>query len=300
MYLFSRFIPASPSCKYNNQSQPLLVFLHGLLGSGNDWQACLAACQHLPELNSCSKLLIDLPGHGSSVSIDAHDFTYTLQLIVATITHQQTLNQEQAIGKVKEDHSQIEKAPPIIIIGYSLGARLAMFGLAYNFFESLNVQQVVIEGGHLGLTDKTQRLQRWRNDQHWAQRFSHEPIATVLQDWYQQEVFSSLTPLQRESLICQRSSNIGKEVAQMLLATSLARQPFLGDNLLKDQQKSAQMLYLCGAKDEKFRLMIEQIASVSNYLRYQLIDDAGHNIHQEQPQRFAMAINQTISAILRF
>ncbi|MCV5943386.1 alpha/beta fold hydrolase, partial [Escherichia coli] len=48
--------------KHQSRTLPTLVFLHGLLGSGEDWQACINA---LPEYE---RVTVDLPGHGHSQS----------------------------------------------------------------------------------------------------------------------------------------------------------------------------------------------------------------------------------------
>ena len=55
--------------------------------------------------------------------------------------------------------------------------------------------------------------------------FFHEKPETVLEDWYQQPVFSHLNEQQRKSLIEKRKANCGANIGKMLLATSLAKQP---------------------------------------------------------------------------
>ncbi len=61
--LYSEHFPATE--KHQGSALPTLVFLHGLLGSGEDWQTCMAA---LPQYD---RVTIDLPGHGHSQSIFA-------------------------------------------------------------------------------------------------------------------------------------------------------------------------------------------------------------------------------------
>ncbi|MDW1811672.1 alpha/beta fold hydrolase, partial [Vibrio sp. Vb2362] len=59
--LYSKRFPATE--KHQSSNMPTLVFLHGLLGSGEDWQSCINA---LPEYE---RVTVDLPGHGRSQSI---------------------------------------------------------------------------------------------------------------------------------------------------------------------------------------------------------------------------------------
>ena len=47
----------------------------------------------------------------------------------------------------------------------------------------------------------------------------------MLEDWYQQPVFSHLNEQQRKALIEKRKANCGANIGHMLLATSLAKQP---------------------------------------------------------------------------
>ncbi|MEF1306303.1 2-succinyl-6-hydroxy-2,4-cyclohexadiene-1-carboxylate synthase, partial [Vibrio owensii] len=54
-------------------------------------------------------------------------------------------------------------------------------------------------------------------------------------------------------------------------------------------QQAVPLHYICGEKDKKF----SQLAETSG-LAYRQIEGAGHNVHQEQPQRFARQVNQII------
>lgn len=238
----------------SDSQQPVLVFLHGLLGNARDWQATQRF------LGEFSCLSLDLEGHGGSRQIKPRSASESAEQIAATI--------EQQL-----------KGSPVVIIGYSMGARIAMQGFAQGKFAALNLQGMLIEGGNFGLCDEQEKQQRWQNDCHWAKRFRDEPIEHVLSDWYQQTVFSSLNPAQKQTLVSERSANLGSAIAEMLLATSLAKQPYLLPCL---QQASLPLHYVCGAKDEKF----QQLARQSG-LSCSIVDNAGHNVHQEQPLAFA-------------
>jgi 2-succinyl-6-hydroxy-2,4-cyclohexadiene-1-carboxylate synthase len=72
----------------------------------------------------------------------------------------------------------------------------------------------------------------------------------------------------------------------MLLATSLATQSYLLPAL---QRQAVPLHYICGTKDKKFSQLAE-----SSGLAYRQVEGAGHNVHQEQPQQFAIHVNQII------
>ena len=251
-------------------NQPTLVFLHGLLGNGRDWRYVIS---QLAATQQC--ITIDLPGHGLSAFVDAEmtteapdgGFEMIHQALTATLAHRGV-----------NDY---------VLIGYSMGARLAMYhacALAANSSVSSNgprLINVLLEGGHFGLPD-AEREPRYQHDQRWAARFAQQPLVDVLQDWYQQPVFASLTVDQRQDLVAKRSDNLGSGIAKMMLATSLAKQPQLLPQL---QQLSLPIHYLCGEHDTKFRDL-----ALACGLAVTVIDNAGHNIHIEQPIAFTTAL----------
>ncbi|MDE1254020.1 2-succinyl-6-hydroxy-2,4-cyclohexadiene-1-carboxylate synthase [Vibrio aestuarianus] len=243
-------------------SEPVLVFVHGLLGCGDDW---LESIHYLTDYRCVT---IDLPGHGISQSSPSGGFE-------ADCNH---------ISNIINRH--IAPNTPIVLIGYSLGGRMVMYGVAMQCFNTLNIQGVVIEGGNFGLQNDALRSERLASDTAWSERFKSEPIEQVLGDWYQQAVFSSLNHEQRQTLITKRSANLGAAVAQTLVSTSLAKQPYLLDKLKSSQ---IPMCYVCGENDTKFTQLAKQSG-----LRYYPVPDAGHNVHQEQPQAFAEIIREFI------
>ncbi|MGF1691899.1 2-succinyl-6-hydroxy-2,4-cyclohexadiene-1-carboxylate synthase [Photobacterium kagoshimensis] len=263
------------------QSKPTLVFLHGLLGSGQDWRLVI---DYLSPYYPC--LAIDLPGHSQSQCVTVTDFEQANAAITETLLHRGVTE--------------------YVLIGYSLGARLAMYhavaafsnepdftvehaAVVNNTETMLNNQPklkgLVIEGGHFGLP-QTERATRFANDEKWAHRFAHEPMHQVLTDWYQQAVFSSLDHDQRQGLITKRSDNLGSAVAAMMMATSLSKQP----ELLPELQKlTVPHCYIYGEHDEKFK-GLAQASALDNIA----VVGAGHNVHIERPQAFSGCVEEFV------
>lgn len=119
MTLACRKLVAHPQSSEPQSAGPWLVWLHGLLGSGEDWLPVAELCGDYPSL------LVDLPGHGKSAALTTLGF--------ADISHQlaQTL---QANG-IRE----------YWLAGYSLGGRIAMYHACYGRHPGL--QGLLIEGG---------------------------------------------------------------------------------------------------------------------------------------------------------
>lgn len=248
----------------SERQQPVLVFLHGLLGCSKDWQETRQILDGYPSIT------IDLPGHGLSALSHCHSFKECCnQISDAILCH-------------------VAPHQPIVLVGYSLGARIAMCGVSNNYFANVNIQQLIIEGGNFGLQSEAEKAARFKHDADWAQRFSCEPIEQVLDDWYQQPVFSSLNHEQRQKLIAKRGANLGAQVAQMLLATSLGKQDYLLDAL---KSSGVATHYICGEKDKKFSQLAEQSG-----LSFSQVVSAGHNVHVEQPQAFADIVNTQVMA----
>lgn len=264
MRLFSERCGPQP---LTDDEQPTLVFLHGLLGSGQDWQPVISS---LCSLYPC--VTIDLPGHGGSRNVTARDFQNTQRLIADTLAN---LGIHQ-----------------IILIGYSLGARLAMqIACQPDPAWQCQIKGLLIEGGNFGLVTEQEKAQRWQHDQRWAARFSTEPLHQVLTDWYQQAVFASLSMEQRADVISRRLADnsgenreYGSEIGAMLTATSLAKQPYLLDKL---QQLRYPVSYICGAGDAKFRRLAQ-----NSQLDHRVVEQAGHNVHSEQPAQFSRLLRE--------
>lgn len=236
---------------------PWLVFLHGFSGDRREWQTAGAAFTDYP------RLYIDLPGHGASATLRVSGFSEMSQLLNATLSYYQVEN--------------------YWLIGYSLGARIAMYHACY--FPA-GLCGLVAEAGHPGLTRPVMRAERRINDQRWARRFCDEPLDRVFTDWYQQPVFASLDARQRTALITLRSHNEGNALGSMLKATSLAEQPDLREALAACQFP---FHYLCGEHDDKFRALAKEIMASCH-----LIAHAGHNAHQENPAGVIAALAQIL------
>ena len=235
-----------------------VIFLHGLLGSQQDWQAVLGRLQNFPQIRP---LTIDLPLHGASEHIACHGFTHARELIHQTIL--------QYIGN-----------QPFYLVGYSLGGRLALdYALNAN---NPQLKHTILEGTNIGLATDAERQARWQNDHQWAERFRNEPIVKVLNDWYQQAVFTNLDQHKRLNLIEKRQNNNRSAVAAMLEATSLAKQNYFLPSL---SETKSNITFFIGEDDQKFR----KIAS-DNKLNHQLIPNAGHNTHYENPESFTDAL----------
>ncbi|GAD80330.1 alpha/beta fold hydrolase [Vibrio ezurae] len=253
------------------QGKPTLrvVFVHGFLGSAEDWHS---QKDHLP---ICWDLYaIDLPGHGHASQFPIPD---SIDGFVEFI--------DQQLQQLPDDKV------PLVLVGYSLGARLLMHFALTAHHRPMPIAGFVFEGGNFGLQKGSEKQERWENDRRWITRFSEQTLPNVLQDWYQQKVFASLSREQIKALVEERSHNAGAALAQVMSVTSLAHQDYLRDKLCAAEQNThLKTYYIVGEHDVKFMGLYTQ-----NKVPFSVILGAGHNTHKEQPYKYAQKLTQLLS-----
>ncbi|MDU8924195.1 2-succinyl-6-hydroxy-2,4-cyclohexadiene-1-carboxylate synthase [Pasteurellaceae bacterium LIM206] len=242
-----------------------LIFLHGLLGTQADWLEVIEKLEKTAPHFRCISL--DLPLHGAAKNQTVADFDDTAAYLARRI--------KSAVGN-----------EPFFLVGYSLGGRIALYYALQAAVGKNNLRAVIVEGANVGLKTEQERKARCQNDEFWANRFSREPPRRVLNDWYRQPVFAHLTASQRMALIEKRAENCAANIGEMLRATSLAKQPYLGEKL---RRSSVPVYYLAGEKDRKFRRMAQ-----AEQIEYSLIPAAGHNAHLENPTAFAEKLTEIV------
>lgn len=131
---------------------------------------------------------------------------------------------------------------PRILIGYSLGGRLAMHALLEN--PSL-WQGAVLISAHPGLSSPETKKQRLMQDLAWADRFKTEPWEKVMQAWNAQDVFVGDTvPIERLEKNYNRN-----QLSEMLRHWSLGHQEDLISRL---QALPIPILWVAGQKDTRY------------------------------------------------
>jgi len=124
---------------YSVQIMTNLIFLHGLLGTKSDWQKVI---ENLPHFRCLS---LDLPFHGENKAVAVEDFEQTAQFLESQI---QSLIRDE----------------PYILIGYSLGGRIAQYYALHAQVQRGNLQAVILEGANLGLQSEQEKQSRLVND----------------------------------------------------------------------------------------------------------------------------------------
>lgn len=244
-------------CEYGPAQAPAILFLHGFLGDHREW---LPMIETLANDYRC--LAVDLPGHGKTVA-GAEPDLYTMPGAARALT---SFLDERGLEQVA-------------VFGYSMGGRL---GLYFAVKHPQRCRRLFIESASPGLLEPESAAQRRAHDERWAARFESESLADVLADWYAQPLFSSLkkNPDIYATMLERRLQNDPDALARSVRGMSVGAQEPLWPQL---GTLAVPANVLVGERDRKYRTLARHIAATSPRWHVDVVPDAGHNAHLEQP-----------------
>jgi len=249
-----------------NSSSPAVVFLHGFLGSGSDWEEIIAV---LSKDFYC--VTLDLPGHGQTKrnsNPDAYSIKGTAKALQATL-----------------DKLGIAQCA---LVGYSMGGRLALY-LA--IMHPRRWTRIVTESASPGIEGVAERAERQKLDNKRAEELKRGDFEGFLQSWYQQPLFESLKRdrARFDRLLERRRSNNPMELAKSLKGMSAGIQPSLWSSL---PQLEIPLLVVTGEHDVKYPALAKEMARLCKTASLATVADAGHNAHAEKPAQYAQQLQQ--------
>lgn len=244
-----------------------ILFLHGFTGSANEWREISEKIN--PAFN---KIALDLIGHGKSSSPPAARF-YKIDEIV-----------KQLLFVV-----EYLKIKDLILCGYSLGGRAAIsFASAY----PEKVSALILESTSAGIKDNAERKIRSESDEQLADYIDSHSIEEFVNSWLENELFSSLKQLPAETFqnlkdSKLKNSNIG--LANSLRGFGTGVMPYFGSQIKK---MKFPVLLISGRLDSKFTKLNRVLSKQFANGKHKIIDNAGHNVHIEEPAKFVSTINR--------
>ncbi|APJ02538.1 alpha/beta fold hydrolase [Silvanigrella aquatica] len=226
-------------------------FIHGFLGFPSDWD---------------------------SFKEDMNEYNYKFHSISDYMSpHSNNENSKFVLWAMKFNSSVFKE--PIknknILIGYSLGGRLALHAL----IQSNKWDAAIIVSANPGLSHEAEKQARIANDIAWANRFLNEKWENVMESWNSQGVFSNM-----KNILTRDEKQFNKnEVASMLTDFSLGKQENLREKI---KSLHIPILWLAGDKDSKFANVTMEMKELINTIEIKIIADAGHRIPWEKPKEF--------------
>ncbi|XP_022149055.1 protein PHYLLO, chloroplastic isoform X2 [Momordica charantia] len=256
----------------------VLLFLHGFLGTGEDWITTMKAIS-----GSARCISLDLPGHGGSTTenndSDAHvvkEPSFSME-VVADILYK--LIHHLAPGKVN-------------LVGYSMGARIAMY-MALRFGDKIG--RTVIISGSPGLEDEVARRIRRAKDDSRARILKDYGLQSFLEECLREH------PHYTQILASRLKHDDVQSLAKVLSDLSIGRQPQLWDEL---EGCKTPLSIIVGENDTKFKKIAQKILSkmdVSRKIRdgavvelHEIVEipDSGHAAHLENPLAVINALSR--------
>ena len=232
-----------------------LVTLHGFLGAPALWEPCFDRLSGLP-------LPVEhrwLPGHGPSPwTLPGASFERIVDAFAATIP------------------------AGTLLVGYSLGARLALSLLARH---PGRFAAVLAFGGHPGLVDPRERDERIAADEAQACQIEREGLPAFVARWEQLPLFATQRALPPSVLDGQRAarrSHAPDAVAWALRSLGLGVMPPLWTHLAA---LSERLFLVTGERDEKFTTLAARTG-----VTHVTVAGSGHNVPMEDPEVSARLI----------
>jgi 2-succinyl-6-hydroxy-2,4-cyclohexadiene-1-carboxylate synthase len=238
-----------------------LLLVHGFTGRGTSWGSHATAFARWRRVIS-----VDLPGHGrSGIPSDP-----------ARASVERTADDLAVIlGRVR--------ATPADVIGYSLGARVA---LRLAIAHPRVVRRLVLESPSAGLQTERERIARRTIDATLADRLERDGIEAFVDEWERQPVFASHRLLPAVTAARLRSERLRNRPAG--LATSLRGAGQGVMTPLRDRLGGvrARTLVIAGALDAAGCARAGIVAAGIPDARFEVLAGAGHTPHLETPIAF--------------
>jgi 2-succinyl-6-hydroxy-2,4-cyclohexadiene-1-carboxylate synthase len=242
-------------------SGPDLLLLHGFTGAFSTWEPLL------PRLTSFRVLRLDVIGHGASDSPKDPE-RYSMAHAV-----------DDSLALLEE--LEVDRFG---LLGYSMGGRLALhLALAAPH----RLWGLVLESASPGIEAAGERAARITSDEALADSIARDGLEAFVDRWQEQPLFASQARLPRDAQERQRRSRLAQSplgLANSLREMGAGRQEWLLPRL---GELTMPALVLAGSLDEKYASLATVLAGRMPDARAEIVPDAGHAVHLEQPERFA-------------
>ncbi|HEY5640239.1 MAG TPA: 2-succinyl-6-hydroxy-2,4-cyclohexadiene-1-carboxylate synthase [Dehalococcoidia bacterium] len=251
---------------------PALLLLHGFTGSSATWEPFLTSWRGF------TAIAVDLPGHGASDS-PADPARYSMEHCVKDIV-------------ALMDRLGVERAAAL---GYSMGGRVALH-LALAAPERLRA--LVLESASPGIEDPAERAARRESDEALAADIDKDGVEAFVSHWEALSLFASQARLPaalRNDLRRQRLSSNPVGLANSLRGMGAGEQESLWRRL---GEISVPALVVAGELDEKYSALTHRMAAAMPDARAEVVAQAGHAIHLEQPNAYATLVRRFLEECL--
>ncbi len=188
---------------------------------------------------------------------------------------------------------EIAEADADVLVGYSLGGRLALRA-ALRSPESFAA--VVLVGSTAGIEEGPLRVTRAEADEKLASWIEAMPIEDIVSLWERQPLFAD----QSDSLVEeQRPGRLAHDPRSLALLLRTGGQGVLEPVWHELRALDVPLLAIAGARDDGYTAAAKRIASVAPNARAAIVEDAGHAAHLQRPDEVARLITEFLDGVFR-
>jgi 2-succinyl-6-hydroxy-2,4-cyclohexadiene-1-carboxylate synthase len=191
-------------------------------------------------------------------------------------------------GRMREilEHANAADAP--VLVGYSLGGRLA---LRAALRQPDSFAGIVTVGSTAGIEEGPLRTARVEADEKLASWIEAMPIEDIVSLWERQPLFAD----QAESLVeAQRPGRLSHDPRSLALLLRTAGQGALDPVWHELPRLEAPLLAIAGARDDGYSAAAKRMAQVAPRARAAIVEDAGHAAHLQRPEEVARLITEFV------
>jgi 2-succinyl-6-hydroxy-2,4-cyclohexadiene-1-carboxylate synthase len=192
-------------------------------------------------------------------------------------------------GRLRE----IEQSGAEVLVGYSLGGRLALRA-ALRSPDSYSA--VVLVGSTAGIDEGPLRVARAEADEKLASWMEAMPIEDIVGLWERQPLFAD----QSDALVdAQRPGRLSQDPLSLALLLRTAGQGVLEPVWHELRALELPLLAIAGTRDEGYTRAAKRIASTAPNGRLAIVEEAGHAPQLQRPDEVARLISEFLDAALR-
>ncbi len=253
-----------------------VVLLHGFTGSRSSWDEVCEDWQ--PEqpgqpLATERATSLTLPGHRSGPAV-RRGWRANLEAVHAEMC--------RGVEGVEEG------AGELILIGYSLGARVALGLVAEGLAD-----RAVLVSVNPGIDD-ADRPARRASDAQWGALLRERGVEAFAAHWEAQPLFAArargLSEAARRRRTAERLSHSAEGLAQSLEQMGLAEMRDYRDLL---PSLAGRLSLVVGEHDAKFRALAEQMVARGGF-PLSVVADCGHDVPLEQPRALSRLLQRLV------
>lgn len=267
--------PVTASVGEPSGELPLIVAIHGFAGVGDDFAPLISGEHWLPG----EWLTVDVLGHGRSAAPEP----------VAGVGYEMP----RVAGSLCELIAEVA-ARPYILLGYSMGGRLALSALLGSIGAAPRPRPagLVLIGVSPGIADPQRRAQRRLDDETLAATILGRGIPWFADYWAERPVLAGkrrIDACARAAMEASLRRQSPEGLAGSLRGMGTGAMPPLWDRLGRLEVPT---LLVAGAEDRKFAKIAAEIGAKTPAAEIAVLPGVGHTAHLEDPVAFAAAVEQ--------